>query len=69
MVFLGIKFKLVYKSYLGPPFGTRSKKCPKCKKFCSRKPKRYEGMPPKKFSKIQNDFFDTVFMSKFLFVF
>ena len=26
-------------------------------------------MPPKKFSKIQNDFFDTVFMSTFLFVF
>ena len=25
-------------------------------------------MPLKKFSKIQNDFFDTVFMSKFLFV-
>ena len=26
-------------------------------------------MPPKKFSKIQNDFFDMVFMSIFLFVF
>ena len=26
-------------------------------------------MPPKKFSKIQNDFFDTVFMSTFLSVF
>ena len=26
-------------------------------------------MPPKKFSKIQNDFFDTVFMSTFFLVF
>ena len=50
-------------------FGTRPKKCPRCKKHCSRNPERYEGMPPKKFSKIQNDFFDTVFMSTFLFVF
>ena len=38
-------------------------------KHCSRNPKRYELMPPKKFSKIQNDFFDTVFMSTFLFFF
>ena len=36
-------------------------------KHCSRNPKRYERMPPKKFSKIQNDVFDTVFMSTFLF--
>ena len=50
-------------------FGTRPKKCPRCKKHCSRSPKRYEGMPPKKFSKIQNNYFDTVFMSTFLFVF
>ena len=69
IVFSGINFKLVYKNHLGLPFGTRPIKCPRCKKHCSRKPKRYESMPPKKFSKIQNDFFDTVFMSKFLFVF
>ena len=50
-------------------FGTRPKKCPRCKKHCSMNPKRYEGMPPKKFSKIQNDFSETVFMSTFLFVF
>ena len=50
-------------------FGTRPKKCPRCKKHCSRNPKRYEGMPPKEFSKIQNDFFDTVFKSTFLFAF
>ena len=31
--------------------------------------KGYEGMPPKKFSMIQNDFFDTIYMSTFLFVF
>ena len=37
-------------------FGKRPKKCLRCKKHCSRNPKRYEGMPPKKFSKIQNDF-------------
>ena len=49
-------------------FGTRLKKCPRCKKHCSMNPKRYEGMSPKKFSKIQSDFFDTVFMSTSLFV-
>ena len=53
----------------GGACGTRPKKCPRCKKHCSRSPKGYEGMPPKTFSKIQNDFFDTVFMSTFLFFF
>ena len=30
-------------------------------------PIRYEGMPPKKFSNIQNDFFDTVYISIYFF--
>ena len=50
-------------------FWTRPKKCPRCKEHCSRNPKRYDGMPQKKFSKIQNDFFQTAFMSTFLSVF
>ena len=33
-----------------------SEKCPRCKKHCSTSPKRYKGMPPKKLSKIQNEF-------------
>ena len=52
-----------FKDRKGRAFGTRPTKCPRCKKPCS----GYEGMPPKKFSKIQNDFFDFVCISTFLF--
>ena len=48
----------------GRGFWCEAEKRPRCKKHCSGSP---EGMPPKKFSKIQNDFFDTVYMSTFLF--
>ena len=52
-----------FKERRGMAFSTRLTKCPRCKKHCS----GYEGMLPKKFSKVQNDFFDSVYMSTFLF--
>ena len=52
----------------GRTFGTKTKKCQRCKKHCSKSPKGYEGMPPKKISNIRNYCFDTVYMSTFLFI-
>ena len=64
-----MRFSVAYPkiSREGGDFWYKAEKCPRCKKHCSRSPNGYEGMPPKKFSKIQNDFFDTVCMSTFLF--